>query len=201
MSSSSSKLIQESNEILSFKMNHLPDFVLKKLEEEIKETPEKRRKSLLELKKLLDEEQLTGGINFHEDFLTQYLRYSKYDIQRAFFVMRSMRLLRKKDSTLFDGIPDAFFLTKDSTKCIQILPKRCPEGCTIILFQYGKYNPNELPIDDFKRIVLMLFMQLLRDPMSQINGFKFIHDFKGATLLHFRQCTLPNLYLVYKAGF
>ncbi|GFT25982.1 alpha-tocopherol transfer protein-like [Nephila pilipes] len=137
MSSSSSKLIQESKEILCFEMNHLPDFVLKKLEEEIKETPEKRRKSLLELKKLLEEEQLTRGIDLHEDFLTQYLRHCKYDIQRAFFVMRSMLLLRKKDSSLFDGIPDEFFLTKDSLKCFLILPKRCPEGCTVVIIQCG----------------------------------------------------------------
>ncbi|GFS36255.1 hypothetical protein NPIL_605931 [Nephila pilipes] len=54
MSSSSSKFIQESNEILPFEMKHLPDFALKKLKDELKETPEKRRKSILELKKMLD---------------------------------------------------------------------------------------------------------------------------------------------------
>ncbi|GFU43624.1 alpha-tocopherol transfer protein-like, partial [Nephila pilipes] len=118
MSSSSTKLIQESKEILSFKMKHLPDFVLKKLKEELKETPEKKRKGLLELKKMLD----------------------------------------------------------------------------------AKYDPNELPVEDFKRLVMMLFIQILRDPMTQINGFKFIHDFQGTTLLHLRQCTSSNLYLFYHAA-
>ncbi|GFU43623.1 alpha-tocopherol transfer protein-like, partial [Nephila pilipes] len=200
MSSSSTKLIQESKEILSFKMKHLPDFVLKKLKEELKETPEKKRKGLLELKKMLDDEQLTGGIDFHEDFLTQYLRHSKYDIQRAFYHIRSMFLLRKKDSSLFDGIPDEFFLAKDSPKFFLLLPKRCPQGCTVVIFQYAKYDPNELPVEDFKRLVMMLFIQILRDPMTQINGFKFIHDFQGTTLLHLRQCTSSNLYLFYHAA-
>ncbi|GFS47838.1 alpha-tocopherol transfer protein-like [Nephila pilipes] len=139
MSSSSVKLIQECNEILPFEMKYLPDFVQKKLKEELKETPEKKRKSLLELKKMLDaNEQLTGGVDFHEDFLTQYLRHSKYDIQRAFYHIRNMLLQRKKDRTLFDGIPDELFITKDSPKFFLLLPKRCPEGCTVIIFQYGK---------------------------------------------------------------
>ncbi|GFU00289.1 alpha-tocopherol transfer protein-like [Nephila pilipes] len=200
MSSSSSRLIQESNEILPFKMKHLPDFVLKKLEEELKETPEKKQKSLLELKKLLDDELLTSGIDFHEDFLTQYLRLSKYDIKRAFYHLRRMLLLRKKYSALFDGIPDEFFLTKDSPKCIRLLPKRCPEGCTVLIFQYAKYNPNELSVEDFKKMVFMLDIQMLRDPMTQINGFKFIHDFQGTTLQQLKICTPSNMYLLYHAG-
>ncbi|GFU00286.1 alpha-tocopherol transfer protein-like [Nephila pilipes] len=201
MSSNSSKLIQESNEIFPFEMKHLPDFVLKKLEEELKETPEKKQKSLLELKKLLDaDEQLTYGIDFHEDFLTQYLRHSKYDTQRAFYHLRSMLLLRKKYSTLFDGIPDEFFLTKDSPKCIRLLPKRCPEGCTIVIYQYGKYNPKELSVEDFKKMIVMLDFQMLRDPMTQINGFKFIHDFQGTTMQHLKLCTPSNMYLFYHAG-
>ncbi|GFT83319.1 hypothetical protein NPIL_443771 [Nephila pilipes] len=92
-------------------MKHLPDFVLEKLKEELKEKPEKKQKSILELRKMLDDEQL-NGIDIHEDFLTRYLRHSKYDIQRAFYQIRNTFLLRKKYSTLFDGIPDENFLTK-----------------------------------------------------------------------------------------
>ncbi|GFT13285.1 retinaldehyde-binding protein 1 [Nephila pilipes] len=197
MSSNSSKLIQESNEILPFVMNHLPDFVLKKLKDDLKETPEKRRKSIFELIKMLNEEQLASGIDFHEDFLTQYLRHSKYDIQRTFSLMRGMLLLRKKYSALFDGIPDELFITNNSLKFLHLLPVRCPEGCAVLIFQYAKYDPKELSQEDYMRMIVMMYLQILRDPMTQINGIKFIHDFQGTTLLHLRQCTPSNLYLVY----
>ncbi|GIX97454.1 hypothetical protein CEXT_547061 [Caerostris extrusa] len=55
--------------------------------------------------------------------------------------------------------------------------KRCPEGCTIILCQFGLWDTSELSFEDFKRMALVMLFQILRDPMNQINGLKFIHDF------------------------
>ncbi|GFT41229.1 alpha-tocopherol transfer protein-like, partial [Nephila pilipes] len=149
---------------------------------------------------IIADEQLTGGIDFHDDFLTQYLRQSKYDIQRAFHRIQNMFLLRKKENTVFEGIPEEFFLTKDSHKCFLILPKRCLDGCTVIIFRHGKYNLNEMSVEEFKKIILVLFMQILRDPMTQINGFKFIHDFQGTTMQHLKLCTPSNMYSFYHAG-
>ncbi|GFY42076.1 alpha-tocopherol transfer protein-like, partial [Trichonephila inaurata madagascariensis] len=95
------------------------------------------------------------------------------------------------------SIPDEFFLTKESTKTILLLPKRCPEGCTIVIYRYGLFNPKEMSVEEFQRMVMVMYMQLLRDPMTQINGFKFICDFKGTNLQILRTCTPHNLYLLY----
>ncbi|GFR01187.1 retinaldehyde-binding protein 1 [Trichonephila clavata] len=197
MSSEASKTIPQGDETLPFKMKYLPEFVLKKLKEELKETPETKVQSLLEIRKMLRDEQLTSGIDFEEDFLVQYLRHSKYDTGKAFNHIRSMFHIRRKHPRLFDSIPDEFFLTKESTKTIRVLPKRCPEGSTVVIFQHGKYDTNELCVEDFKRLVNFWFIQILRDPMTQINGFKLIHDFKGTTLQHLKCCTPQNLYLFY----
>ncbi|CAL1297577.1 unnamed protein product [Larinioides sclopetarius] len=65
-----------------------------------------------------------------------------------------------------------------------------------ILLQ-GKWNPNELPFEDLKKIVLITFLQLFRDPMTQINGIKSIYDFAGTYFEHFKYGTPQNLYFLY----
>ncbi|GFR03317.1 alpha-tocopherol transfer protein [Trichonephila clavata] len=185
------------NETLPFKMKHLPEFVLKKLTEELKETPETRLKNLLELRNMLRDDQLTSGIEFEEDFLIQFLRHSKHDTGKAFYYVRNIFRLRKKYPRSLDSLPDEYFLTKESTKTILLLPKRCPEGCTVVIFRYGLFNPKEISVEEFQRMVMVMYLQLLRDPMTQINGFKFIYDFKGSNLQQLRTCTPQNLYLLY----
>ncbi|GFY57487.1 alpha-tocopherol transfer protein-like [Trichonephila inaurata madagascariensis] len=200
MSSEALETIAQGNETLPFKMNYLPDFFLKKLKEELKETHETKLQSLLEFRKMLRDEQITRGIDFEEDFLVQYLRHSKYNTGKAFNHIRNIFHLRRKNPRLFDSIPDEFFLTKESIKFVRVLPKRCREGCTVITFQYAKFDPNDLCVEDLKRLVIFFFTQILRDPMTQINGFKLIHDFKGTSIQHLKCCTPQNMYLFYNAA-
>ncbi|PRD20321.1 UNVERIFIED_CONTAM: Alpha-tocopherol transfer protein-like [Trichonephila clavipes] len=197
MSFEVSKTTSESNETLPFKMKHLPDFVLKKLKDELNETPETKLKSLLELIKMLRDEQLTSGINFPEDFLIQFLRHSKYDIGKAFYYIRNTFRLRKKYPSSLDSLPDEYFLANELSKIILVLPKRCPEGCTLVIIRYGKYNAKEIPSEYIQRIIMVMYLQILRDPMTQINGFKFIYDFKGTSLQHLKTCTPHNIYSLY----
>ncbi|GBO42800.1 hypothetical protein AVEN_219392-1, partial [Araneus ventricosus] len=60
-----------------------------------------------------------------------------------------------------------------------------------------KWNPRELPFEHIQSLFTILFIQLLRDPMTQINGFKIIHDFKGTSVQHLKFCTPRNLHLLY----
>ncbi|GFY57488.1 alpha-tocopherol transfer protein-like [Trichonephila inaurata madagascariensis] len=138
MSSEASGTTSFSNETLPFKMKHLPDFVLRKLKEELKETPETKLKSLLELRKMLRDEQLTSGIDFQEDFLVQFLRHNKYDVGKAFSYIRNTFRLRRKYPLCLVSLPDEYILTKELTKMILVLPKRCPEGCTLVILRFGK---------------------------------------------------------------
>ncbi|GBN17600.1 hypothetical protein AVEN_25844-1, partial [Araneus ventricosus] len=61
----------------------------------------------------------------------------------------------------------------------------------------SKWEPAELSVDDFKRLTLSVYLQVLRDPMTQINGFQVIHDFSGTSAKHLRYCTPQNLYFLY----
>ncbi|CAL1299080.1 unnamed protein product [Larinioides sclopetarius] len=62
-----------------------------------------------------------------------------------------------------------------------------------------KWDPKVLPFQHFKQFVVMLSMQLLRHPLSQITGFKIIHDVQDLSLRHLRYCTPQNVYILYHA--
>ncbi|GIY32720.1 alpha-tocopherol transfer protein-like [Caerostris extrusa] len=188
-------------ETLPFHMDHVPEFFMKKCELELKETPENKVKSIEELRTMLKTgDKKISRVDFHEDLLVQYLRRNKYDVKKSFKHIQNCIALRKKPGNIFGSIPDEYFSSKISTQAIAVLPKRCPDGCTIIVFKLGLWNTNELPFEDFKRMAMLTFLQILRDPMNQINGFKFIHDFSGTSIHHLKYCTPQTLHLLYHSS-
>ncbi|GFR01491.1 alpha-tocopherol transfer protein-like [Trichonephila clavata] len=54
-----------------------------------------------------------------------------------------------------------------------------------------------MSVEEFERMVMVMYFQVLRDPMTQINGFKFIYDFEGTTLQHLMKCTPHHMYIYY----
>ncbi|GBO12237.1 hypothetical protein AVEN_47826-1, partial [Araneus ventricosus] len=65
----------------------------------------------------------------------------------------------------------------------------------------GKWDPDEFPLEEFKRMFVFIFLQALRCPMTQINGFKIINDYTGTNLKHLKVCTPQNLYLEYHIAY
>ncbi|XP_055943919.1 retinaldehyde-binding protein 1-like [Argiope bruennichi] len=190
----------DEREVLPFQMKFFPEFVLQKAIKELNETPDRKIEGRDILKKLLSTHKLTCDINFDDDYLTLFLRHSKYNANKAFIQIQNYIRLREKYKTLFESVPDEYFFTIPSTMFGTILPYRSPDGCTMVLCELGKWDPDELSIDNFKRLALQLFIQTLRDPMTQINGFKIIHDFKGTSMKHLKHCTPQNLYFQYHAA-
>ncbi|CAL1262112.1 unnamed protein product [Larinioides sclopetarius] len=198
----SSKHVDEKGEkILPFQMDCLPEFVLTKSEKELNETIERRVESLQELRTVLQKNQTTSGIDFHNDLMVQFLRRNKYRIRQTVKNIQNFVSLNRKESWLFKSIPDDCFTSKPATNCVLLLPKRCPDGCTLILSQCGKWNPDELSFEYLMQLIMMLFTQLLRDPMTQINGFKLIHDFRETTFQQLKYATPYNMYLFCHTAF
>ncbi|GIY88839.1 alpha-tocopherol transfer protein-like [Caerostris darwini] len=188
-------------ETFPFEMDHLPEFAIKKCEVEQKETPQKKLKALQEVREFLRKNQKTNDIDFHDDFIVQHLRKCKYDAARTCKSIHNSVITRSKNVEEFRSIEDEYFSSKNSIKFIRFLPKRCPDGCAVTLLQFGKWDPNELELMDFKRMAIMCYIQLMRDPMTQINGIKAIFDFEGTSFRHFRYATPLNLFLYYNVAF
>ncbi|KAF8778436.1 retinaldehyde-binding protein 1-like [Argiope bruennichi] len=190
---------EQRGKTLPFQMDHLPEYFQKKSEIELNEKPENKSEKLQELKTLIAGDPATNDFDFEKDLLVQYLRHSKYDVQRAFKHIQNYVALRSVNSHLFQSIPDEYFHCTNSVEFILPLPERSPEGCTIIVTQTGKWNPDEMVYEDLVRLSMMTYCQLMRDPMTQINGFKVIHDFKDTKWEHYKYCTPRNLRFLFHA--
>ncbi|GFU18916.1 alpha-tocopherol transfer protein-like [Nephila pilipes] len=190
----SSNVSTDSEGVLPFEMDHLPDLVLKKCEEELNETSEKKTK-VLALRYMIEDDDIVSGINFEEDFLVQYLRHSKYDVNKALKHIRNYVNLRKKRSYMFESLPDNLLSEQLSNNFLSIMPKRSPDGCVIVLLQVGKWNLKQLSFDKFMQLNMMLYTQLLRDEMNQINGIRAIYDCKGTSFAFLQLCKPQNLYI------
>ncbi|GBN18325.1 Alpha-tocopherol transfer protein-like [Araneus ventricosus] len=200
MSSFNSNTCNQDGKILPFQMDHLSEFFRKKCETELKETPENKKKRMQELKTIIAGNPKTNGFDFEDDFLVQYLRHSKYDVQRALKHMQNYIVLRRKYRNLFKSIPDYHLDSKHSAPVIFPLSCRTPDGCTVYITQPGKWNPAKMEYDDFVRSCMMVLLQLMRDPMTQINGIKSIHDFSGTSWRHYMYCTPHNMRFLFYAA-
>ncbi|KAG8193056.1 hypothetical protein JTE90_028168 [Oedothorax gibbosus] len=182
-----------------FDINYLPEEYHQKAEKDLNETSESRTRSILQLKLMLNDENSTKAIHFHEDFLCQFLRQNKYDVPKTFKRVQNFVNFRRKNSTYFQNLDIDTFATVPDHKSCTVLPWRCREGCTIVLFEMGKWQPKHLSRDDVLRITVLTFHQALRHPLSQINGFKVICDYKDASLRQITCMSPQIMYALYQA--
>ncbi|XP_055943730.1 alpha-tocopherol transfer protein-like [Argiope bruennichi] len=192
----SETLKTQDKELLPFEIGYMPEFVLKKAEEELNETAESKIKGIQELRSLLRKNSETKEVLLHDDVLVAYLRRSKYRVNGAHQQIQNFIRLRKKKDNLANGIPDAF-LDLPSSKFLALLPMRCQDGCLLAFIRWGKWDPMELPMEGLQQMITMALNVVLHDPVTQINGVKVIHDFQGISFKHVRYLTPHNIHLLY----
>ncbi|KAG8174239.1 hypothetical protein JTE90_012844 [Oedothorax gibbosus] len=183
----------EQSDPLPFLMDHLPEAFSRKAEMELNETLEKKFESLINLRKMIKGEKTLQNIDFHNDFLRQFLRHSKHDVQKAFSVLKNF-VYNKKNSSLFAPMTDELFEKVKQSGIVKFLPKRSPEGCIVVITKYANWNPSEISLIELHRFVIMAMQECLRDQMTQINGMVAIHDWKDMSYGYFRHFTPGYLY-------
>ncbi|GIY17213.1 hypothetical protein CDAR_395381 [Caerostris darwini] len=184
-------------EILPFEMETVPEYFQKKAEAELHDTPDRRAQGLRQIRELAKNDKHTKNIEFDDDFLLQYLRVRKYNVARAFSQLKALVALKKRYPLIFTNFSYDKTVKTISDKFITMLPWRCQDGCAILLVELDNWIPEEFPVEEIKRAVLVYLLQSLRYPMTQINGFKAILDLKSNPLRHLKHCTPNNIYLIY----
>ncbi|KAF8778722.1 alpha-tocopherol transfer protein-like [Argiope bruennichi] len=184
-------------EILPFEIDTIPEYFLKKAEAELGESTEKKMQGLREIRELAQNDKHTRNYEFDDDFLIQYLRARKYNATRAFTQLKALVQLKKKNPQIFTDFNFEKTSKTINDKTITLLPWRCQDGCAILLIQLDNWYPETFPVEEVKRACAVWLMQSLREPMTQINGFKAILDVKSNPFRHLRHCTPNNIWLIY----
>ncbi|CAL1278024.1 unnamed protein product [Larinioides sclopetarius] len=192
---SSKPLKIQGKEFLPLETGYLTESAIRKCKEELNETPERKAKRIEELRSLLEGNVKSEGIDFNDDFLVGYLRRNKYRLKDAQRQMLDLIDLYETEN-VFGSVPDEY-LDLPSSKFVNLLPFRCQDECAVLIFRWGKWDPSELPIERLKQTIVMVVCQALRDPMTQINGFKVIYDLDGLSYKHWKYFTPHNLFLFY----
>ncbi|CAL1275457.1 unnamed protein product [Larinioides sclopetarius] len=135
---------KENNEQACYPLHitHIPEYFYEKAQKELNETLETREVELSKLKKLLSADKLTSDIKFEEDFLHQFLRHRKYDSLKAFQYLKKYINFRRSHSSMFLSVPEEDFRGNPSIQLNSLLPYRCPDGCVIILCEFGNSSKN-----------------------------------------------------------
>ncbi|XP_054718620.1 alpha-tocopherol transfer protein-like [Uloborus diversus] len=184
-------------EILPFVMGYLPENYRRKAEIELRDTPEKRVQGLRLLKEMMKHEKSLCNTELDDDFLMQYLLFRKFNVDRALSTLKAYVKLRKKNPDMFRNFHFDRIVRTSTDRIAVFLPWRCPDGCAIILVQLDNWDPTVFPVEEVKRMVAVIVLQSLRDPMTQLNGFKVIFDVNSNPLRHLRYITPQNIYLLY----
>lgn len=153
------------------------------------ETEELKKETLEELRNLL-EEQDEFYPKLEDDYLIRFLRAKKYDVNKAFRLLRQYYRCRliapEKFCPIGLGPKDIKHLY--DLRMGMLLPHRNPyDGTAIMVMQFGDWTPESgYDLMDTYTPLALAFDYVLNNPECQLNGFRIIFNFKGLELRYLK---------------
>lgn len=154
----------------------------KRAESELGETPDIKARALRQFTELL-QTQDEFRPRMDEEYLVRFLRAKKYNVGKAFNLMRNFYRCRliapAKFSPIGLGPRDLKHLY--DFKMGFVLPKRNPiDGSVILIAQFGDWTPESgYDLMDAYTPTAMVFDYIQRNPECQLYGFRFVLNLKG----------------------
>ncbi|XP_021454367.2 retinaldehyde-binding protein 1-like [Oncorhynchus mykiss] len=170
----------------------LPDHTVQKAKDELNETDEKRALAVKELRVIIKEtadagDDLAKGVleTFGEKpdgMLVRFIRARKYDVPRAFDLMKGYVRFRRDYPELFENLTPEAVRSTIEAGYPGILSSRDKYGRIVLLFNIENWDYEEITFDEILRAYCVILEKLLENEETQINGFCIIENFKGFTM-------------------
>ncbi|XP_042908492.1 clavesin-2 [Parasteatoda tepidariorum] len=163
---------------------------LRKAKQELNERPEERRKHVDRVRKYLSKEK-DLNTRTDEEFLVRFLRARKFNDERAANLVKDHYRYRSKNPRLFQRPKDM----EDILRCniFNYLSHRDPQGRAIFLMKIGLWCTESYSFKEFVGAGNILSHWVLKNPVTQINGYVGIWDFKDYSFQHFSNSCSPRL--------
>ncbi|XP_055945263.1 alpha-tocopherol transfer protein-like [Argiope bruennichi] len=157
--------------------------------EELNETAETREVALRVLKKMLAE-QNEFMPRTDDVYLLRFLRCRKFDCERALKTIRDHYKFRKQHRDIFP-LPSSIEKALRA-HIFNFLPHRDQKGRAIYVVRMARWIPEETSYADFVAAGNLIAEYVLDNPVTQINGYIGIWDFKGFSIRHFLPFCSPK---------
>ncbi|XP_008851055.1 retinaldehyde-binding protein 1 isoform X3 [Nannospalax galili] len=172
--------------------SQMPHHTLQKAKDELNEQEETREDAVRELQELVQAEAASGEelalavaerVQARDSaFLLRFIRARKFNMGRAYELLKGYVHFRLQYPELFDG------LCLEAVRCTieagypGVLSSRDKYGRVVMVFNIENWHCEEITFHEILQAYCFILEKLLENEETQINGFCIIENFKGFTM-------------------
>lgn len=167
----------------------LPDDLREVAFHELNETQATKDASIERLRKLLENEMKSGLYSRTDTvFLLKFLRARKFDVDRAFTLLKNYYGYRSRHRKIFQDLLPSALHNNLRYNYQTLLPGRDRKGRAILVVKSGLWDPLEYGADEMFRTNLLCVEHAIQDVETQVRGIVLLNDLQGMSLHHVRHC-------------